>query len=151
MATKSGQGQAMERVEPAPQRMNPFLAVIAAAAAWGVPGLGHLVLRRWVKALVYFFAVGVLVLAGVLMRGNIFHSGGADAFETLGFLADIGSGVFYFLAPKISAAGPDVSHAAGDYGTRLIASAGVLNMLCVLEAFEIGLFGRERQGEVEAS
>jgi hypothetical protein len=127
--------------------MNPFMAVIAAAAAWCVPGLGHLLLRRWGKALVYFLAVGALVLAGVLMRGNIFHSGGADAFETLGFLADIGSGAFYFLAPTVGAAGPDVSHAAGDYGTRMIAAAGVLNMLCVLEAFEIGLRGRERQGE----
>ena len=150
METGSGQSQASgrtARASAAPERMNPFMAVIAAAAAWCVPGLGHLLLRRWGKALVYFLAVGALVLAGVLMRGNIFHSGGADAFETLGFLADIGSGTFYFLAPRIGAAGPDVSHAAGDYGTRMIAAAGVLNMLCVLEAFEIGLRGRERQGE----
>ena len=131
----------------APEPMNPFMAVIAAAAAWGVPGLGHLLLRRWGKALIYFLAVGSLVTAGMLMRGNIFHSGGADAFETLGFLADVGSGIFYFLAPRIDSAGPDVSHAAGDYGTRLIAAAGVLNMLCVLEAFEIGLRGRERESD----
>lgn len=136
-----------EKAGASPEPMNPFLAVIAAAAAWGVPGLGHLLLRRWGKALVYFASVGALVVAGVLMRGNIFHSGGADAFETLGFLADVGSGAFYFLAPRIDALGPDVSHAAGDYGTRLIAAAGVLNVLCVLEAFEIGLRGRERQGE----
>jgi hypothetical protein len=127
--------------------INPFLAVIAAAAAWGIPGLGHLLLRRWGKAVVYFLAVGALVLAGVLMRGNVFHSGGADAFETLGYLADVGSGLFYFLAPRLDAAGPDVAHAAGDYGTRLIAAAGVLNMLCVLEAFDIGLHGREREIE----
>ena len=129
------------------QRMNPFMAVLAAVAAWGVPGLGHLRLRRWGQALVYFLAVGSLVTAGMWMRGNLFHSGGADAFETLGYLADLGSGVFYFLAPRIDATGPDVSHAAGDYGTRLIAAAGVLNMLCVLEAFEIGLRGRDRQSE----
>jgi hypothetical protein len=152
METGLGQSQASgpaQRAGASPERMNPFMAVIAGAAAWGVPGLGHLLLRRWGKALVYFLAVGALVLAGVLMRGNVFHSGGADAFETLGFLADVGSGAFYFLAPRIGAAGPDVSHAAGDYGTRLIAAAGVLNMLCVLEAFEIGLRGRERQ--IEAS
>ena len=145
MESEQGTGPA-EGAAPA-GRMNPFLAVIAAAGAWGVPGLGHLILRRWVKALVYFLTVGSLVVAGILMRGNIFRSGGADAFETLGFLADVGSGVFYFLAPKIDVAGPDVAHAAGDYGTRLIAAAGVLNMLCVLEAFDIGLRGRERQSE----
>ena len=137
-----------EQGSASPEPMNPFMAVIAAAAAWGVPGLGHLLLRRWGKALVYFFAVGALMLAGVLMRGNIFHSGGADAFETLGYVADVGSGLFYFLAPKIGTAGSDVAHAAGDYGTRMIAAAGVLNMLCVLEAFEIGLLGGERRSEL---
>lgn len=126
------------------ERVNPLTAMVAAAAAWCVPGLGHLLLRRWAKALVYFLAVGSLAVAGLLMRGNIFHSNGADAFEKLGFVADLGSGVFYFLAQRIDAAGPDVSHAAGDCGTRLIAAAGILNMLCVLEAFEIGLRQRDR-------
>jgi hypothetical protein len=147
METESPQSPGpAEQAGVAAERLNPPMAVVAAIAAWGVPGLGHLLLRRWLKAVVYFVAVGTLVVAGILMRGNIFQSGGADAFETLGFLADIGSGVFYFLAPKIDAAGPDVSHAAGDYGTRMIAAAGVLNMLCVLEAFEIGLRGRESEG-----
>jgi hypothetical protein len=35
------------------------------------------------------------------------------------------------------AAGPDVSRAAGDYGTRFIAAAGVVNMLAVLDVIEI--------------
>jgi len=125
------------------ERVNPLLAFLAAALAWGVPGLGHLVLRRWLKALVYFLAVGSLAVAGLLMRGNVFRADGADAFEKLGFVADVGSGVFYFLAQRIDSVGPDVSHASGDYGTRLIATAGVLNMLCVLEAFEIGLRRRK--------
>ena len=125
------------------QRANPFLAVSAAALGWFIPGLGHLLLQRWLKASFYFLAVSSLAIAGIIMRGNVFHSNGADAFEILGFLADLGNGIFYFLAPKINAAGADVSHAAGDYGTRLIASAGVLNYLCMLEAFETGLRRRE--------
>jgi hypothetical protein len=132
-----------ERAAITTGRINPTMAVVAAVAGWFVPGLGHLLLRRWTKAIVYFLAVGGLAVAGLMMRGNVFHSNGADAFEVLGYLADMGSGMFYFLAQRIDAAGPDVAHAAGDYGTRLIASAGVLNMLCVLEAFEIGLRGRE--------
>jgi hypothetical protein len=135
------------QVAAVPDRPNPLIAVVAAIAAWGVPGLGHLLLRRWGKAIVYFLAVGSLGMAGLLMRGNVFQYGGADAFEMLGFLADVGNGIFYFLASRIDTAGPDVSHAAGDYGTRLIAAAGVLNILCALEAFEIGLRGRESAGE----
>jgi len=135
----------MEEAQSRSEKGNALLAIGAAAAAWCVPGLGHLLLRRWLKALVYFLAVGTLAVTGLLMRGNIFTSSGADAFEMLGFVADLGSGVFYFLAQRIDVAGPDVSHASGDYGTRLIATAGVLNMLCVLEAFEIGLWRRRER------
>jgi hypothetical protein len=126
--------------------INPALALVAAAAGWLVPGLGHALLQRWSKAIVYFVAVGMLALVGLWMRGNVFSSNAADAFDMLGFLADIGSGIFYFLAHTINPAGADVSRAAGDYGTRLFATAGVLNFLCVLEALQIG-FGSKEEGQ----
>ena len=128
----------MAQTQNSPAVNNPALAYVAAIAGWLVPGLGHLILHRWKKALVYFFAVGALAVAGVLMRGNIFTLDSADLFDRLGFAADLGSGIFYFLGHTLNPAGADVSQAAGDYGTRLIATAGVLNLLCVLEAFQIG-------------
>ena len=128
----------MVETEKTTAKSNQPLALFAAAAGWLVPGLGHLLLGKWAKAIGYFLAVASLAVVGLRLRGDVFASGG-DAFSTLGFLADLGSGVFYFLAHTIDAAGPDVSRAAGDYGTRLIATAGVLNLLCVLEAFQIGL------------
>lgn len=125
--------------------INPALALLAAAAGWLVPGLGHALLQRWGKAIVYFFAVGVLALVGLWMRGNVFSSNSADAFDMLGFLADIGNGLFYFLAGTINPAGGDVSRASGDYGTRLFATAGVLNFLFVLEVLQTG-FGSKEEG-----
>ncbi len=115
------------------------MAFLAGVAGWLVPGLGHLLLRRWKKALAYFVAVGMLAIVGLLARGQVFSYGSSDALDKLGFFADVGNGIFYFLAGTINAAGPDVSHAAGDYGTRLIATAGVLNLLCVLESVQIAL------------
>ena len=125
--------------------ISPALALVAAAAGWLVPGLGHALLQKWGKAIVYFFGVGVLALVGLWMRGNVFSSNAADAFDMLGFLADIGSGIFYFLAGTINPLGADVSRASGDYGTRLFATAGVLNMLCVLEVLQIG-FSSKKEG-----
>ena len=78
-----------------------------------------------------------MVITGYLLRGNVFPSHSGDPFGTLGFLADAGTGVFYYLSRMFEAAGPDVSRAAGDYGTRLIAAAGVVNMLEVLDVIEI--------------
>ena len=72
------------------------------------------------------------------MRGGVFSWGADSLFDRLGFFADLGTGGFYFLAHWIQAAGPDVAHATGDYGTRMFATAGMLNLLTVLEAYEIG-------------
>jgi hypothetical protein len=120
------------------------LGIVAAVAGWLVPGLGHLVLRRWTKAAVYFLCVGGLACVGLAMRGGVFSAGAEDLFDRLGFFADLGAGAFYFLAHQIQAAGPDVAHATGDYGTRLFAAAGMLNLLTVLEAYDIGRAGDAR-------
>jgi len=111
-------------------------ALAIAVAGWLVPGLGHALLRMWGRAAACFITVGVLVVLGAGMRGNIFSSAGGDAFDTLGYVADLGSGGFYFVARSIEKLGADVSHANGDYGTRFLATAGILNLLAALHAFE---------------
>ena len=113
------------------------LALFAAFAAWLVPGLGHLLLGRWGRALVFFCAVSGLVVSGYLLRGNVFPPHSGDPFGTLGFLADAGTGIYYYFSRIFEAVGPDVSRAAGDCGTRFIAAAGVVNLLAVLDTIEI--------------
>ncbi|MGA8034903.1 MAG: DUF6677 family protein [Candidatus Acidiferrales bacterium] len=115
------------------------VAALVAVAAWVVPGLGHVITRRWGRGLVFFACAGGLAVTGYLLRGNVFAQHSSDPFGLLGFLADAGSGVFYFLAKFFEAAGPDVSRAAGDYGTRLIAAAGIVNLLGVFDAYEIAM------------
>jgi hypothetical protein len=107
-----------------------------AIAGWLVPGLGHALLRMWGRAAIVFLTVGMLVIIGSSMRGNLFTSEGADAFDTLGYVADLGTGSFYFLARAVEKDGADVSHAGGDYATRFLATAGVLNLLAALHAYE---------------
>jgi len=133
-------------VEPSPVQAAPaeprtkenpeLLAFLIAIAGWVVPGLGHALQKMWGRALAVFLAVGALVILGAAMRGNLFSSRGEDAFATLGYFADLGSGAFYLLARALETAGPDVSHSAGDYGTRFLATAGVLNLLSALHAYE---------------
>lgn len=118
-------------------RRRDAFALVIAAAAWILPGLGHALLKMWGRALVCFSTVALLVILGAGMRGNIFSRNGEDAFAKLGYVADLGAGSFYFVARALEANGPDVSHANGDYGTRLLATAGVLNMLAALHAYEV--------------
>ena len=125
---------------PHAQRRNAsrvVLGLLAGIMAWLLPGLGHLLLGRWGRALVFFIAVAGLVLTGYWLRGNVFPPHSADLFGALGFLSDVSTGVLYYFSRFFEAAGPDVSRAAGDYGTRFIAAAGVVNLLAVLDAIEI--------------
>jgi len=112
------------------------MAYVIGVAGWIVPGLGHALLKMWGRATMCFLTVGLLVILGAEMRGNLFDSTARDAFDSLGYLADLGTGTFYLLAKSVETNGADVSHAGGDYGTRFLATAGVLNLLAALHAYE---------------
>ena len=120
--------------QPDPRREK--LAIAIGVAGWLVPGLGQALQKMWGRAVACFLTVGALVFLGAGMRGNVFTSRGSDAFDSLGYLADLGTGSFYMVARSLEANGSDVSHADGDYGTRFMAAAGVLNLLAALHAYE---------------
>jgi hypothetical protein len=124
------------RLAPQQDSRRETVALLIGAAGWLVPGLGHAVLKMWSRAGACFLTVGLLVIFGAGMRGNVFNSNGNDAFDTLGYAADLGTGTFYLLARSLETSGADVSHADGDYGTRFLAAAGVLNLLAALHAYE---------------
>ena len=126
---------AREEHEPG-EAPSPARAIAVALAGWLVPGLGHALLKMWGRALAIFLTVGCLVYLGSGMRGNLFSPGGQDAFSRLGYMADLGTGSFYLAARAFESSGADVSHADGDYGTRFLATAGVLNLLAALHAYE---------------
>jgi hypothetical protein len=121
---------------PALDSRREAIAVLIGVAGWIVPGLGHALQKMWGRAAACFLTVGLLVVLGAEMRGNVFTSSGNDAFDSLGFLADLGAGTFYLVAKPLQKNGADVSHAGGDYGTRFLATAGVLNLLAALHAYE---------------
>jgi hypothetical protein len=121
---------------PPRQIKRESLALVLGVAGWLLPGLGHALQKMWGRAIACFLMVGALVVVGASLRGNLFSSDGSDAFAQLGYVADLGAGSFYFVAKALEPAGPDVSRSQGDYGTRFLAAAGVLNMLFALHAYE---------------
>jgi TM2 domain-containing membrane protein YozV len=120
--------------EPSAWRLPPFLVALA---GWLVPGLGHLLLRRPGRACIYLLCVGSMIGLGLALGGHIFRLPARGVFEWLGVTANAGTGAFYFLSGMWGGWVSDVSRTAGDYGTRFLAAAGVLNLLFVLDAHEI--------------
>jgi hypothetical protein len=121
---------------PQPDQKREALAVVIGVAGWLVPGLGHALQKMWGRAIACFLTVAALVAIGAGMRGNLFTSEGGDAFASLGYVADLGAGTFYFVARLLESNGADVSRSEGDYGTRFLATAGVLNIVAALHAYE---------------
>jgi len=135
-ATGTATGTTTTPATPVDRQNNEMLAFAIGVAGWLVPGLGHALQKMWGRALWCFLTVAALVFLGVGMRGNVFSSEGGDAFGMLGYVADLGTGSFYFAARALETRGSDVAHAEGDYGTRFLAAAGVLNLLAALHAYE---------------
>ena len=107
------------------------------AAAWAVPGAGHLWLGRRQKGLVFLVTLPLMFLCGLWLEGRLFPFELAQPLVALAAFADIGIGVPYFLAKATGAGAGRVIAQTFEYGNAFLIVAGLLNMLVVLDAFDV--------------
>jgi len=125
------------------ERTTNFMPYLMAAAAWVVPGAGHFWQRRWGRgALLALSVVGMFVL-GLIARGKIYPCNPADIVDIAGWLADVGAGGLYLAAKFLGYEVPEPSSAYADYGSKFLLTAGLLNMLVIMDAFDLGI-GRKK-------
>ena len=113
------------------------------ALSWLVPGAGHLLLKRTGRGLILLLSVAGMFLCGLMMRGAMFHPERGDLLTTVintgGFIGDIASGLLYFLSVWLGYNQPDLAGPVHDYGTKFLVTAGLLNVLAMVDAFEIAV------------
>ena len=109
--------------------------------AWIVPGGGHFLLKRSGRGAMILASVTLMFLFGMFMRGMMFTPEKGDILTTLinygGFLSDLASGALYFAASMFGYAQPDMAGAVHDYGTKFLVTAGLLNVLAMVDVYEI--------------
>ena len=132
-------GASVRNKGQSPAVRSPGVAFAFAVAGWFVPGLGQVLAGRWGRGIVFFLTVASLALTGYFQRGFVFVGHFNSPFGLLGFLADASSGVFYLVWKVFEVHGPNIARSAGDYGTRFIATAGVLNLLAVFDAYAVAI------------
>ena len=109
------------------------------AAGWLVPGAGHYLQgHRW-RALVLFLAIVIMFGFGLLMKGQFFSTGSASYLETLGYFGELCVGLPMPVASFFGYSGGDPFFASADFGTAFLVSAGMLNVLSILDAYDIAL------------
>jgi hypothetical protein len=108
-------------------------------AAWLVPGLGHLLLRRRWRALILFAAIMTMFALGLAMQGQFFSTSSASYLQTLGYYGELCVGLAMPGARFFGYSGGDPFFVSCDYGTAYLVSAGMLNLLCVLDCYDIAM------------
>ncbi len=109
--------------------------------AWLIPGGGHFLLKKTARGAALAVSVIVIFLAGLMMRGALFQPQGGDLLTTViyygGFIGDLLAGLLYFLSVWLGYSQPDMAGHVHDYGTKFLVAAGLLNLLAIVDAFEI--------------
>lgn len=98
-------------------------------------------MKRRGRGALLLFAITSMYLFGLMARGVLFAPKTGDLLTTLiycgGFLGDLASGILYFLTVWLGYAQPDVAGLVRDYGTKFLVTAGLLNVLAMVDAYEI--------------
>ena len=108
-------------------------------AAWAIPGAGHFMLGRRGRALILFLAIVTMFVFGLLMKGQFFSTQSASWLETLGYYGELCVGLAMFVARFFGYAGGDPFFVSADFGTAFLVSAGMLNVLAILDAYDIAV------------
>ena len=111
--------------------------VLLCAAAWAIPGAGHLWLGRLQKAALFFAALLLMFAIGVAIEGCLFPLAFAEPFVGLSALADLGIGMPYVAARAMGLGTGDPRAVTYEYGNTFLIVAGLLNVLVVLDAYDI--------------
>src|SRR5271166_1190443 len=115
------------------------MTYLAPLAGWLVPGLGHIIQKRYVRGLLLMLAVFVMFFAGLGMQGKVYSFNTGDLLDILGFIGDLGAGVLYFLARVMDWGVGNIHRAVADYGTKYIVVAGLLNVIAAVDAYHIAI------------
>jgi len=109
--------------------------------SWLVPGGGHFLLKRPGRGALLAGSVVLMFLLGLMMRGMMFQPQRGDLLTTIiyygGFLGDLASGLLYLLTVWLGYSQPDMAGHVHDYGTKFLVAAGLLNILAIVDAYEI--------------
>jgi hypothetical protein len=134
---------------PAAEPMPPMsIWLWPVVAAWAIPGAGHFLLKKTGRGLLLFGSVLLMFLLGLAMQGMMFSpEKGTDYLTTLinygGFVSDLAAGGIYILTVMFGYSQPDMPGDVHDYGTKFLVTAGLLNILAMVDAFEIATRKKE--------
>jgi hypothetical protein len=126
---------ALPRNSKAAQQTNS-MTMIAPIAAWLLPGLGHIIQRRYIRGLLLMASIFTMFFVGLGMQGKVYSFNTGDLLDILGF---VGTGLLYIAARAMDWGIGNIHRAVADYGTKYIVVAGLLNVIAIVDAHHIAI------------
>jgi len=105
-------------------------------AGWLVPGAGHFLLRKWGRGALLSVSILAMFSIGIAMQGKL-YAGAHDILEMLGLAGDLGNGLLYVVSRAAGWGADQITVTTGDYGTRFIVVAGLLNVIAAVDAHNL--------------
>jgi len=110
---------------------------LIAFLAWLVPSAGHFLLGRRRRAALFAAVIACSLVTGCLLDGNLHGPVAGQPMSYLATAGAMGSGIAYFVLKLLVGYQGDPTAAGYEYGTAFILSAGLMNLLLVLDAWDI--------------
>jgi hypothetical protein len=117
-----------------PTTMAPVIVLLA---GWLIPGLGHLLLKKWIRASLIFVSILSMFFIGLALKGKVYSPNTAELLDMLNFVGGLGTGLLYILARVFDLGQSSVQIAIADYGTKFIVVAGLLNIISAIDAHSL--------------
>jgi TM2 domain-containing membrane protein YozV len=136
-------------------------ALVSCVLAWLLPGAGHFYLGKRRRATVFFLVVFATFLLGLFNDGRSYLADGQQPLTYLATLANLATGPLELLSRQatyhrlvyslpvdensqeaqalLSAMRDKVKLITDEYGTTYLLTAGLMNMLLILDAFDIAI------------
>ena len=122
---------------PRPIARSSTLPLLALIAGWLIPGAGHLLLRKPVRALLLFLAIVTMFAVGIGLQGKVYAPNTGDLLDILGFVGQLGTGLLFVLAHLLDWGRTSMQTALQDYGTKFIVVGGLLNIIAAIDAHSL--------------
>jgi hypothetical protein len=120
---------------PGERSSKPMLALLL---GWLIPGAGHMLLGKWIRGGLLFVSVLGMFLIGLLsLQGKIYSPNTGEILDILGFAGQLGLGLLFGLAHLLNWGATSVTTTVGDWGTKFIVVAGLLNLISAIDAHSL--------------
>jgi hypothetical protein len=126
--------------KPVTQRIpgeNSSMPIMVLLAGWLVPGAGHLLLGKWIRASLIFVSILGMYLIGISLAGKVYTPNTGDILDILGFVGQLGMGLLYAIARLFNLGATSAVNTLADYGKAFLIVGGLLNIISAVDAHSL--------------